>query len=777
MSDDPRLVAGKDGNTFEKLDASESAVRPFDSGNGIQQNPENKNKRTHQKIDTVEYSDTHCGRAFVIRRNVNKESHAPATVTRFDFDHEKPQHHKGMLYRRVRNSRRSTKEEMDVHTDWDRLREVEEPLASRKLRRSQLRSHKIRRSGVRRLRVALLVLRKRAYVARQIVDLLKVWRPLVRKVDSRFGASGVAVFNFILDLLLLNFLLSILTLACVVLPTVFLQESEGTGSKEWLFGWQDKRGGYPETNSTAVGAEDDGETGDVCVDVRLRSDDPTVTNCSLAYLATTGGDWCHITVRNHSATSCDGFTWWLAVLIQGQGILEISPLFLGYYPARLTRFGYPVATMQVLVVLTVFLVSLMTVIRRVGGWLRYNADVWGGLAFSRTVFSGWNFSLKSSRAVASMQHIMKTELLAALDEASFQEVKARRTRGRLALLYFGRFLVNCVIFAMIIVNWVVLYVVIVRRAAWAEWVETLNETWSYISLRFIVDFADTLVVWVQGLVLPPILLKLGALEQCSSRTALLLYILRSSVIRLASLAVLVFTHLSLVSSRADDCRPDTPCWETRLAQNLYAQVVWSFVVKCLSALLCLAYTIAVKLCCFCCATSLLPEFDVPNKVLDILFLQTLCWLGVPVSPLMPVLVLLYFIVSFGLELVDALVISRPSAHVFQASRSSSMGLRVAWSALTSAVCDLNGSLRDVLFALDDLWVSLALAGALTCFATYYLLVLSFRKNVIRRLEDRLKEVAMDKAFFRKKREAWLENGRREEKGLKSVIYFKRNKTL
>lgn len=96
------------------------------------------------------------------------------------------------------------------------------------------------------------------------------------------------------------------------------------------------------------------------------------------------------------------------------------------------------------------------------------------------------------------------------------------------------------------------------------------------------------------------------------------------------------------------------------------------------------------------------------------------------SPLMPVLVLLYFIVSFGLELVDALVISRPSAHVFQASRSSSMfmvsmavswaaaaamavtvlvfipaspgcgpfrGLRVAWSALTSAVCDLNGSLR------------------------------------------------------------------------------------
>lgn len=446
----------------------------------------------------------------------------------------------------------------------------------------------------------------------------------------------------------------------------------------------------------------------------------------MAYLATTGGDWCHITVRNHSATSCDGFTWWLAVLIQGQGILEISPLFLGYYPARLTRFGYPVATMQVLVVLTVFLVSLMTVIRRVGGWLRYNADVWGGLAFSRTVFSGWNFSLKSSRAVASMQHIMKTELLAALDEASFQEVKARRTRGRLALLYFGRFLVNCVIFAMIIVNWVVLYVVIVRRAAWAEWVETLNETWSYISLRFIVDFADTLVVWVQGLVLPPILLKLGALEQCSSRTALLLYILRSSVIRLASLAVLVFTHLSLVSSRADDCRPDTPCWETRLAQNLYAQVVWSFVVKCLSALLCLAYTIAVRLCCFCCATSLLPEFDVPNKVLDILFLQTLCWLGVPVSPLMPVLVLLYFIVSFGLELVDALVISRPSAHVFQASRSSSMfmvsmavswaaaaamavtvlvfipaspgcgpfrGLRVAWSALTSAVCDLNGSLR------------------------------------------------------------------------------------
>lgn len=413
-------------------------------------------------------------------------------------------------------------------------------------------------------------------------------------------------------------------------------------------------------------------------------------------------------------------------MIQGQGFLEISPLFLGYYPARLTRFGYPVATMQVLAVLAVFLVSLITVMRRVGGWLRYKADVWGGLTFSRTVFSGWNFSLRSSRAVASMQHIMKTELLAALEEARFQEVKARRTRGRLALLYFGRFFVNCVIFALIIVNWAFLYGVIVRRAAWADWVETLDGSWGYISLRFIVDFADTLVVWVQSLILPPILLKLGALEQCSSRTSLLLYILRSSAIRLASLAVLVFTHLSLAYSRADGCRPDTPCWETHLAQNLYAQVVWSFVVKCFSALLCLAYTIAVRLCCFCCAASLLPEFDVPNKVLDILSLQTLCWLGVPVSPLMPVLVLLYLIVSFGMELVDALVISRPSAHIFQASRSSSMfmvamamswtasatmaltvlvlipaspgcgpfrGLRVAWSALTNTICDLSGPLR------------------------------------------------------------------------------------
>ncbi|XP_042857894.1 transmembrane channel-like protein 7, partial [Penaeus japonicus] len=627
-----------------------------------------------------------------------------------------------------------------------------------------------------------------------------VWRPLVRKVDSRFGASGVAVFNFILDLLFLNFLLSILTLSSVVLPTVLLQDNEGTASKEWLYGWHDRRGKATDTNSSEVGVGS--ETGDVCVDVMLRSDDPTVTNCSLAYLATTGGDWCHMKVGYHNATSCADFTWWLAVVIQGQGILEISPLFLGYYPARLTTFGYPVATMQVLGVSAAFLVSLITVMRRVGGWLRYNADVWGGLAFSRTVFGGWNFSLRSRSAVASMQHIMKTELLAALDEASFQTAKARRTRGRLLLLYFGRFLVNCVIVALIIVNWILLYGVIVRQSAWAEWVETLGGTWSYVSLRFIVDFADTLVVWIQGLILPPVLMKLGSLEQCSSRTSLLLYILRSSTIRLASLGVLVFTHISLAYSRAGDCRLDSSCWETQLAQNLYAQVVWSFLMKVSSAVLCLAYTFVVRLCCACCPNSFLLEFDVPDKVLDILFLQTLCWLGVPVSPLMPVLVLLCLVVSFLLELGDALCISRPSTHIFQASRSSSMfmvamavswagaasmavmvlvfipaspgcgpfrGLKVAWSALTHSICNLNDTLRDILFALDDLRISLVLAGVLTCFATYYLLVLNIRRNVIKLLENKLKEASLDKAFFRRKYEASAPTGKKVEGRLSTVF--------
>nr|XP_045622830.1 transmembrane channel-like protein 7 [Procambarus clarkii] len=518
-------------------------------------------------------------------------------------------------------------------------------------------------------------------------------------INTKFGANGVAVFNLIKDLISLNLWMSLVLCMGLVMPLVMqlvvLDDPLPSTPAAWA-----------SINTTSTHQ---------CSPITITYDNPKVVNCSSEYM-TEAGD---------SGSQGWEKVWWVSELLLGEGSLEHSPVFLGYYPVVLLDDVYPVAVMHLLAVLTVFLMSLVAVLTRVGQWLRYNSAFLGSHTFSKMVFTSWDFSLRRLCGVQSMQHILKNEIRAAFDEDQFQRSKYSRSRTQVAFLYIKRLFVNCVIFVAMSVGYMVIIVITNYRPFLEDRIDNKypEGTWRNVTLNSIINYLDTVTVWVVGLVLPPLLSLLGTMEEYSSRVSMLLFIFRNAAVRLSSLGVLVISHLIVASSDStEDCRPAMPCWETALAQKLYAQIMWDFVIRVTWTVLLLTNRLLTMLFCLKISVSL-PEFDAPSRVLDVLTLQTICWLSIAVSPLLPLMVLVSLFLLLLLDVVGALLVTKSPSHMFQASHSSAMfmvvlavswvgaatvtvavfffvppslacgpfrGLTVAWDAITNYICNLDG---------------------------------------------------------------------------------------
>ncbi|XP_069953937.1 transmembrane channel-like protein 7 [Cherax quadricarinatus] len=654
----------------------------------------------------------------------------------------------------------------DAAEELRRVRQLEAPLHRRRQRMMHLRQvYKVGAGRVWGERApAQQLMHVGVQACKNSLDSLKVQNYLQYLINGQFGASGVAVFNLIRDLISLNSLVSVVMCLSLVLPQV-LQEPQPITTAAWVI-----------TNTT---------NNDNCPPVLISYDNIKVNNCSISYVNSLG--------------SGDNETWiwdsasWVSEMLLGKGRREYSPLFLGFYPVLLVHDNYPVAAAQLLAVVIVFLASLVMVVKRVGQWLRYNPSFWGELTFSKMVFAGWDFNLRHVHCITSKQHVLRNDIRAALDEYQFQRSKSSRTTAQLLKLYVKRLIVNCLIFVAMSVG----YMIIVIFTNYRPFLEELlnnyysQDSWQKETLDSLISYLDILTVWLVNLLLPMLLSLLGSLEEYSSRVSMLLFILRNAAIRLISLGVLVASHLILVSSHSTrDCRSDMPCWETALAQKLYAQLMWDFVIRVVWTALLLTHKL-LSIPFTCLKISIFePEFDVPGRVLDVLTLQTLCWLSVPVSPLLPLLVLVSLCVLLWCDVIVALLTSKSSSHIFQVSHSSAIfmvvmavswvgaatvtvvvlffippslgcgpfrGLSVAWDALAYYTCNLEGSVtlfREVMTVLNDVVVAASIGAVLVMAALYYLWILQLRSVLVKRLENKLKEIFKDKVFLMERQQRY-----------------------
>lgn len=258
---------------------------------------------------------------------------------------------------------------------------------------------------------------------------------------------------------------------------------------------------------------------------------------------------------------------------------------------------------------------------------------------------------------------------ATLDDEQYLERKKERTKKERVTLILVRAAINVVIFVLICAGWTGIYFLVDVSQKNLENGESTRE--------FLWEYAPTVIVSVFNFVYPLLFSILVPYEQYRGHTELLITLVRCVLVRLTSLIVLMSTKIIIISAESRRCNPTDPCWETRLGQQIYSVILLDVLIHIGLALV--VDVLRKSLTRFnnsLCQTLGRIEFFVPTHVLDIVYLQSACWLSIIFAPILTIVVSLIFCLLFGLKLFTVTYTCVPATRVFRASRSSAMFMTI-----------------------------------------------------------------------------------------------------
>eukprot|EP00064_Thunnus_orientalis_P006828 superscaffoldBa00000729_g6847 len=224
------------------------------------------------------------------------------------------------------------------------------------------------------------------------------------------------------------------------------------------------------------------------------------------------------------------------------------------------------------------------------------------------------------------------------------------------------------------------------------------------------------------------------------------------------------------------------CWETRVGQEMYKLTIFDFIII-------VAVTIFVefprKLIVKYCDCGLAKwwgqqEFAIPQNVLEIVYGQTICWIGTFYCPMLPAICTIKYFFIFYIKKVSLMNNCRPATRPFRASSSNFfflgvllIGLALAcvpvtvsvaqincsqacgpfvnyttsWEVLPRTVSQLPHGVQTLLFALASEAFAVSFF-VITCLAMFYVIALAgAHKRVINQLREQLAMEGRDKRFL------------------------------
>uniref|UniRef100_A0A0D9S5J7 Transmembrane channel-like protein n=1 Tax=Chlorocebus sabaeus TaxID=60711 RepID=A0A0D9S5J7_CHLSB len=443
------------------------------------------------------------------------------------------------------------------------------------------------------------LLRRSKEKTKEGLQSLQPWSWTLKRIGGQFGAGTESYFSLLRFLLLLNVLASVLMACMTLLPT-------------WLGGAPP---GPPGSNtSSPCGSYNPHPQGLVTFATQLFN------------------------------------------LLSGEGYLEWSPLFYGFYPPRPR-----LAVTYLCWAFAVGLICLLLILHRSVSGLKQTLLAESGdlTSYSHRVFSAWNFGLCGDVHVRLRQRIILYELQVELEETVVRRQAAVRTLGQEARVWLVRVLLNLLVITLLGGAFYGIY--------WAtESTVALQETslvQQFPLLKLVVNYLPSIFIAVVNFVLPPVFKLIAPLEGYTRSRQIVFILIRTVFLRLASLVVLLFSLWKQITcggdSEAKDCKTcgynykELPCWETVLGQEMYKLLLFDLLTALAVALL---IQFPRKLLCGLCPGALgrvagTQEFQVPDEVLGLIYAQTVVWVGSFFCPLLPLLNTVKFLLLFYLKKV------------------------------------------------------------------------------------------------------------------------------
>lgn len=439
--------------------------------------------------------------------------------------------------------------------------------------------------------------------------------------------------------------------------------------------------------------------------------------------------------------------------------------------------------------------------------------------YCNIVFGGWDFCIQNEKSAIIKHKALYNELKGSLQTEKLEEERQNRTRDEKTRLFCLRGTINLIVFTILIFCGIFIYYVF--KFSWdriLEFKEQGEETENILKFlnsgnnleHLIFQFLPSITIVMLNMAIPIIFKFLIQFENYSPEFVIRLSLVRIVFLRLSSLGVLMATIYYLVGcplEPKDICvskKCKTPlCWETYVGQQIYKLVITDFATHLLMTFLInfprslLSNHFENKFIQFIG----LQEFELTKHVLDVVYTQTLCWLGSFFCPILPAVVGVCFFFMFYIKKFACLVNSTPSSTVYRASRSNSLfmfvllisfvvavvplgisiaeltpskscgpfrGLTTVWQMVINTFLELPHWIRSVMFFFGTAGFAVPLFIVLVLLLYYYHAVNTANKHMVVVLKNQLVLEGHDKQFLLNRLSAFIKQQQEYQKKIRNA---------
>ncbi|XP_074485031.1 transmembrane channel-like protein 7 isoform X1 [Sebastes fasciatus] len=347
----------------------------------------------------------------------------------------------------------------------------------------------------------------------------------------------------------------------------------------------------------------------------------------------------------------------------GSGYLDRSPVFYGFYTRgslNLQCLNTPL--LYLAGILTILFLSLILVVRRT--MVGYKHTWMLGKRYSMNmcykIFCGWDFTIQDPTAATLKHSFIRNDLKLFLEEQSFSLREAQRTLGQRVRLYLLRFVLNLLVLSLLGGAFYLIYFATKT---------SMSESGHHWLISLVLEYLPPITILFVNLLFPHIFRKISSFEDYSFTMQVNATLVRSIFLKLASLGIYLFFLFTTTKSQ----QHPSHCRENMFGREMYKLCIFNFL-----ATFCSAFFLNYprKLLQERCPSSLLARlwgkqhFLIPFSVLDLVYSQTVSWVGVYYCPLLPLIGTVTLMVNFYIQKFTVLKCCVAEQRMFRASSSS-----------------------------------------------------------------------------------------------------------
>ncbi|CAB1344572.1 unnamed protein product [Coregonus sp. 'balchen'] len=384
--------------------------------------------------------------------------------------------------------------------------------------------------------------------------------------------------------------------------------------------------------------------------------------------------------RNYPSTSRRGlvvFHQHITDLLSGTGFLEQTYLFYGYYKVEaihFPKFTYNLPLAYLLVTIAYLFLSLIWIVKRSATGFKHNLvqDEDRFQSFCNKIFTGWDFCIVNENAARLKRSSLLYELKTDLEEERIKQKIADRTRKEKCRIYVIRLILNLFVITVLAACFYSIYIA-------TNFSQKAQMTKVNFILDLIYEYLPSIVITLANFITP---LIFSLIIQCV-------------FMRLTSICVLLVSLWGQITSCQEG---DCVCgYNHVLYPEMYKLMIFDFIIIG-------AVTVFVefprKLIVNYCDCGLAKwwgqqEFAIPQNVLDIVYGQTICWIGTFYCPLLPAICTIKYFIIFYIKKVTLVNNCRPTTRPFRASSSNFFFLAVLLIGLALACVPVTISIAQI----------------------------------------------------------------------------------